>query len=71
MLASSFGDDVYAVSEDMFEDLCVICWNLWQSYVGKVNLHRYDVIKHYVDISQSERRANFAAHFVLVSCIVC
>jgi len=48
MLASLFGDDVYAVSEDMFEDLCVICWNLWWSYVGKVNLHSYDVIKYYV-----------------------
>jgi len=46
--ASKFGNDVYAVSEDMFEDLCVICWNLWQFYVGKVNVHSYDVIKHYV-----------------------
>jgi hypothetical protein len=48
LLASEFGNDVYAVSEDMFEDLCVICWNLWQFYVGKVNLHSYDVIKRYV-----------------------
>jgi len=46
--ASSFGGDVYAVSEDIFEDLCVICWNLWQFYVAKVNLRSYDVIKHYV-----------------------
>jgi len=48
LLVSKFGNDVYAVSEDAFEDLCVICWNLWQFYVGKVNLHSYDVIKHYV-----------------------
>jgi len=47
LLTSTFGNDVYAVSEEMFEDLCVICWKLWQFYVGKVNLHSYDVTKHY------------------------
>jgi hypothetical protein len=35
LLVSKFGNDVYAVSEDIFEDFCVICWNLWQFYVGK------------------------------------
>ena len=48
MLACSFGNDVYAVSEVVFEDLCIICWNLWQFYVSKVDLHSYDVIKCYV-----------------------
>jgi hypothetical protein len=35
---SKVGNDVYAVSENIFEDLCV-CWNPQLFYVGKDNLH--------------------------------
>jgi hypothetical protein len=73
LLTSKFGNDVYAVSEDMFEDLCVIFQNNWQFYVGKVNICNYDVIKrYYIYWHQSVReKGRFAALFLLVSCIIC